>query len=719
MAVRRTFDDDFSGDEQAPGQYEQTGPRYDNTRFGGYSARVEQVPGPDGQLHPVEVGTSRGDYVDRYRGLGTATANREAYQLDYNAADQDRERGLQAREGQVQAAGMMRDAAMGNAPSRAAIMAQGGLDTGMHSMLQAQGRGLAGAAYAQRQAMMQGQQQQLGAIGQTGAARADELGSAQDAYTRGASAIRNGDYGSQYQAQQQARQQMLMELEQRQRNQQQQQAYEGLAFGVNKAEQEADLAKRQGYLQRDAASTAGAGLLKGGGGEVTGSNPDPTTTSDARSKQHAYMLSDDRTKLAEAYQLGKAHAAASISTGQQVPNAYEPGDAVLKRGKAASKIRGNAKVVQLAQQPQVTTQEEVNQAALARAHMAAQQAAQKDEQMAPDLRSRADRVSDYVSDRAGDIYDGTMGWLDSHVSDERAKGDVVALYEPPGQQLHMGDDGRARYVSEEQQAPSGASLSGPAPRYGTAPPKSAIAAASAKKQRPMTDDEMMKAADALLAKERADHEKRMAQGPAVRRVERGSSENGYTTQLNPDAERGFQDWRQRTAPWDTGQDYDLRGAYADGIDRDANGHLPDTYKKPNHETFSDESDYARGNEDIAGRWEGDRYQSKGPPRWLRQSEESRKMGDALEKGLAPYRYEYKPGFREQEEQKPGEKNVGPMAQNMASNPITGTAVKQAPNGLMYIDMPKATKLSLGGIGYLAQQQRATEERLRRLEKGRG
>lgn len=39
-------------------------------------------------------------------------------------------------------------------------------------------------------------------------------------------------------------------------------------------------------------------------------------------------------------------------------------------------------------------------------------------------------------------------------------------------------------------------------------------------------------------------------------------------------------------------DYDLQGAWKGNARAAANGHLPDTYKKPNHPTFSAESDYS-------------------------------------------------------------------------------------------------------------------------------
>ena len=80
----------------------------------------------------------------------------------------------------------------------------------------------------------------------------------------------------------------------------------------------------------------------------------------------------------------------------------------------------------------------------------------------------------------------------------------------------------------------------------------------------------------------------------------------YDTYLNPTKEAQFQAWKAQYAPRDSGQDYDLRGAFKAGLKPDAaTGHWPDTFKKPGHPTFSDESKYARfGN---PGHWQGDTY----------------------------------------------------------------------------------------------------------------
>jgi hypothetical protein len=82
----------------------------------------------------------------------------------------------------------------------------------------------------------------------------------------------------------------------------------------------------------------------------------------------------------------------------------------------------------------------------------------------------------------------------------------------------------------------------------------------------------------------------------------------YDTKLSPNQEQSFQSWKKKNAPNDSGQDYDLRGAYKEGLTRDpSNNHFSDRYKKPNHPTFSDQSIYAKDAPSLAGHWEGDNY----------------------------------------------------------------------------------------------------------------
>jgi hypothetical protein len=86
----------------------------------------------------------------------------------------------------------------------------------------------------------------------------------------------------------------------------------------------------------------------------------------------------------------------------------------------------------------------------------------------------------------------------------------------------------------------------------------------------------------------------------------------YNTPLAPDQEQAFQNWTQQQSQA-TGRnvgndtyDYDLRGWYAqNGAQPLTGAHLTDQFKKPNHPTFSDQSQYS-GNTDLmphGGTWD--------------------------------------------------------------------------------------------------------------------
>jgi len=79
----------------------------------------------------------------------------------------------------------------------------------------------------------------------------------------------------------------------------------------------------------------------------------------------------------------------------------------------------------------------------------------------------------------------------------------------------------------------------------------------------------------------------------------------WNTALTVDQESKYVTWKSENAPSDSGIDYDYRGAFLAGILADPNtGHWPDTFKKPNHPTFSNESKYAYLMPHYAGYWTG-------------------------------------------------------------------------------------------------------------------
>jgi hypothetical protein len=87
--------------------------------------------------------------------------------------------------------------------------------------------------------------------------------------------------------------------------------------------------------------------------------------------------------------------------------------------------------------------------------------------------------------------------------------------------------------------------------------------------------------------------------------------NKYNTTLSAEEEKQFTAWAQdlskalgRDVLSDT-VDYDLRGAFTKGVAPSENMHFPDTFKKPNHPTFSQESIYSGVDGYIGGAWEQD------------------------------------------------------------------------------------------------------------------
>lgn len=74
----------------------------------------------------------------------------------------------------------------------------------------------------------------------------------------------------------------------------------------------------------------------------------------------------------------------------------------------------------------------------------------------------------------------------------------------------------------------------------------------------------------------------------------------YNTPLSPGDEAAFQAWLKKTGKAGDLYDYDMRGFWKAGAKFDK-GHGADTWKKPNHPTFSDGSIYS-GPDTPGGQW---------------------------------------------------------------------------------------------------------------------
>lgn len=75
----------------------------------------------------------------------------------------------------------------------------------------------------------------------------------------------------------------------------------------------------------------------------------------------------------------------------------------------------------------------------------------------------------------------------------------------------------------------------------------------------------------------------------------------FNTALSPDDERKFRVWQSMNPRLGNTYDYDARGFWKAGRATASNGHGGDTWKKPNHPTFSTYSQYSTPQE-AGGTW---------------------------------------------------------------------------------------------------------------------
>lgn len=533
---------------------------------------------------------------DRYRSMGEAAANAPAYQVDFGLANADRANGLAARAQQMQAANLMGQAAMGNAPSRAAIMGQQAAGQSLAATLGASAgaRGM-GAAAAQMQAQGQQAGMQLGNVNQFAGVRAGEMAQARDQFGNAMTGIRGGDYNTMGLDQGQADAQAKSEDAQRALNQAGQMGYEQM--GINAEQQAVDSRLRQNQItanqnqaQADSDAARAARNRAAAQGIVTAVGA-AAGASDVRTKTNAhYMLSDDRTKLARAWDEG--------------------------HNEALNKV----------QQYRMMSPAELKQ-----------------------LGEKGNRLANAVRGAKADAYDEGQG-RPQHIMEP-----------PPERQMQS--------FTREQ------------------PPPPSMAAAAAQASREPTTG-------------------------AVGGVHHGTKPPGFGARMPLDA-------------WDG--DIESMGPSGEGnydppdynyIKTQSPLDVASALEQKNGSISPETESYMR----KEGMW-GPKTDALLADRNLRKptlSDERTKsshaegeMGRALEHGLRPFEYEYKPEFQGAERQGAHEKNIGPMAQDMASNPITGTAIKHGDNGLLYIDQPKALKLALGGIGYLAAKQREMQDSMKK------
>ena len=91
---------------------------------------------------------------------------------------------------------------------------------------------------------------------------------------------------------------------------------------------------------------------------------------------------------------------------------------------------------------------------------------------------------------------------------------------------------------------------------------------------------------------------------AIASFSNSQNKQEYLKPTNPDINNKgetYDEWKSKNAPNDNGSDYDLLGAFKANLQPVANGHFPDTFKKPNHPTFSNQSIYSTADQ-PGGEW---------------------------------------------------------------------------------------------------------------------
>lgn len=598
----------------------------DRFSWGGYSGR----PGS-----PSTPGTASGSAEDtnRYRGLGQAAAQRQAYQNDWSRANGYALQAQDARGSQMDALTLQQQAANGNAPSAAQSLSRNMLD----QSLQAQMAGAAsarGGSLAQAAAMRGASQQAMGmqqqGMNQIGALRAQEMAQARDAYSQGANAMRGQDFAAQGLAQQQQQADMQSELAQRQMNQQAQMGYEQMGWNTQNAQLNASLQQygidtnsnnqaaqrdfEKGEKWTDRMWGLAGGLVSGIGG----------------------ILSDENAKVPvglSGYAQPGADGLLAGPVGLSGAHGYRDQRHYIGSGMDGDMFAG-----------------------------VPSPAANPAQAAGPGLAPGSDDWAKYGQPGAADMRAAMTGGPVS-ATDWAQGGGILSGPSGAGGARRglgslMGGIGRGMMSDERAKVSFGEKLAGPR---------------NARGEYEGTADGSMHATMPTLGNY-ADYgvSPRVHEGRGVL-VQDPVMASGATTR-------------------DGGEGASVGGGLAKAAAakrKHGGGGNVDLDKWADAELAKYRAENAR--------LDRGEYRSA-----LAPVVEQTRMADAA-RAMASVPYAYKPGMQPPE-QAPGEPNVGPIAQNMAQNPVTATAVKRDPaTGLLMVDQGKMTKV-LGGVVANQQQQ---------------
>lgn len=661
------------------------------TSFGG-QARIYNDDGSIARQSGADLASGR------YQGMGAAAANRAAYQADYGGYNASMGQADQARGSQGDALNLMRDAAYGKAPSQAQLLGQNMIDQSLQAQMagaaSAKGGSLAQAVALRNAANGAASFQQQG-INQLSAMKADEMSRALGAYGGLSTGMRGQDYGAAGLNLQKVGQQQQNEQFQSGLNQQAWMGLEGMGLQVQQDQQQAALGQAgldagnwQHQNNLDAAATSrgtstmlagigaggsvgAAGVAAGGGGAA------PAAALPAPAPAPAAPESWGGGNAAAPPDPWGSDIRMKTNVAPLSPMTDPSGDYVLKGG--GMDVMGTIKkmsAVETRYNPAPMQQPSLGQVA-------------------------AQRGRAILSDESAKRQAYILG------REHESKGhDYPFLVEPPRPGERLDALGEVRR-SPGQPRPSDMTFDERRNYRGTLPLGNAVMDAWEEDAltNPVTQGPLSGLSVLLAPK---------ALGQAVtERIMDGDRQPRYV------AEPGRQ--------YDPGRD----------LRETSNGTSPSPthavlgYEPPQDLTIGppiirETTSFRRGPDPAAepptGRvidmpiQEVPSVPKKVPPpkkvapRKGQKTSSADPMGGALD-AMQPFAYRYKPGYGEN----PNAQQVGPMAQPMARDPVASTAIVQDPrSGLLGIDQKNATKLALGGLGYLKDRQDATDRTLAAL-----
>lgn len=215
--------------------------------------------------------TGARDAANRYKNAAEWGQTRQAVNVNYDQANEDRARALQARGQQEAAANLMMQRATGQAPSIARMAANRQMQqvAGEQASAAASARGAGAIALAQQQAAANTAAAQGNVAGQAQINEANERLAAEQAAFGAFSGMRGLDYQGQGQAAQQTQYQAGLEAQQRGLNDQFSLGMTGFEHGVNQTQLGAQM---QREAQQSANNLGAQGINAGVGGQNAAMN---------------------------------------------------------------------------------------------------------------------------------------------------------------------------------------------------------------------------------------------------------------------------------------------------------------------------------------------------------------------------------------------------------------------------------------------------------------